>query len=95
MIRANIETEIAPIVGTQEQADDLISFINQTDMEKGIWNTNIFGKTVEQLVNDGITAKVAGFAGKPSKLIGQLLYFHTVIRQQPLYRKNNQKSIHL
>ena len=59
MIRANIETEIAPIVGTQEQANDLIHFINQADMEKGIWETNIFGKTVEQLVNDGITAKVA------------------------------------
>lgn len=59
MIRANIETEIAPIVGTQEQADDLIRYINQTDMEKGIWDTNIFGKTIEQLVNDGIAAKVA------------------------------------
>lgn len=59
MIRANIETEIAPIVGTQEQANDLIDFINQTDTEKGIWDTNIFGKTIEQLVNDGITAKVA------------------------------------
>lgn len=59
MIRANIETEIAPIVGTQEQASDLIDFINQTDSEKGIWDTNIFGKTIEQLVNDGITAKVA------------------------------------
>lgn len=59
MIRANIETEIAPIVGTQEQADDLIQFINQTDKENGIWDTNIFGKTIEQLVNDGITAKVA------------------------------------
>ena len=59
MIRANIETEIAPIVGTQEQADDLIRYINQTDMENGIWDTNIFGKTIEQLVNDGITAKVA------------------------------------
>lgn len=59
MIRANIETEIAPIVGTQEQADDLIRYINQTDKEKGIWDTNIFGKTIEQLVNDGITAKVA------------------------------------
>ncbi|MCM1191104.1 MAG: stage IV sporulation protein A [Butyrivibrio sp.] len=59
MIRANIETEIAPIVGTQEQAEDLISFINQTDAQNGIWGTNIFGKTVEQLVNDGITAKVA------------------------------------
>ncbi len=59
MIRANIETEIAPIVGTQEQASDLIDFINDTDTEKGIWDTNIFGKTIEQLVNDGITAKVA------------------------------------
>ena len=54
MIRANIETEIAPIVGTEEQANDLIGFINQEDRESGIWNTNIFGKTVEQLVNDGI-----------------------------------------
>ncbi len=67
MIRANIETEIAPIVGTQEQAGDLISFINQADMEKGIWETNIFGKTVEQLVNDGITAKVA-VIGEESQL---------------------------
>ncbi len=67
MIRANIETEIAPIVGTQEQADDLIRYINQADMEKGIWDTNIFGKTVEQLVNDGITAKVA-VIGEESQL---------------------------
>lgn len=59
MIRANIETEIAPIVGTQEQAEDLIRFINKADVEQGIWETNIFGKTVEQLVNDGITTKVA------------------------------------
>lgn len=59
MIRANIETEIAPIVGTQEQAEDLITYINQTDAQNGIWDTNIFGKTIEQLVNDGITAKVA------------------------------------
>ena len=67
MIRANIETEIAPIVGTEEQAEDLICFINQADMENGIWNTNIFGKTVEQLVNDGITAKVA-VIGEESQL---------------------------
>ena len=67
MIRANIETEIAPIVGTQEQADDLIRYINQAEMEKGIWETNIFGKTVEQLVNDGITAKVASI-GEESQM---------------------------
>ena len=67
MIRANIETEIAPIVGTQEQADDLIRYINQADMEHGIWDTNIFGKTVEQMVNDGIVSKVASI-GEESQL---------------------------
>lgn len=59
MIRANIETEIAPIVGTKDQADDLIRYIDQADENQSIWDTNIFGKTVEQLVNDGITTKVA------------------------------------
>ncbi len=67
MIRANIETEIAPIVGTKEQADDLIRYINQADMEHGIWETNIFGKTVEQLVNDGITSKIMSI-GEESQL---------------------------
>ena len=59
MIRANIETEIAPIVGSQDQAEDLITYINKADMEQGIWDTNIFGKSVEQLVKDGITTKIA------------------------------------
>jgi len=60
MIRANIETEIAPIVGTENQAEDLIKYINNADTSgDGIWETNIFGKTVEQLVNDGISTKIA------------------------------------
>ena len=60
MIKANIETEIAPIVGTQQQAQDLIQYISSAETTKdGIWETNIFGKTVEQLVNDGITSKIS------------------------------------
>ena len=60
MIRANIETEIAPIVGTEEQANDLISYISEAGLQdNGIWDTNIFGKTVEQLVRDGINGKVS------------------------------------
>ena len=60
MIRANIETEIAPIVGTEEQAKDLIRFISEAAVtEKGIWDTNIFGKSIEQLVNDGISSKIS------------------------------------
>ncbi len=60
MIKASIETEISPIVGTEEQARDLIQYISDTGTsEEGIWETNIFGKTVEQLVNDGITGKLS------------------------------------
>lgn len=60
MIKASIETEISPIVGTEEQARDLIQFISDADTgEEGIWATNIFGKSVEQLVNDGITGKLS------------------------------------
>lgn len=59
MIRANIETEIAPIVGSEEQAKDLIEYIeNAKSDENGIWDTNIFGKSIEQLVGDGIQNKV-------------------------------------
>lgn len=67
MIRANIETEIAPIVGTKEQADDLIRYIGQAEENENIWDTNIFGKTVEQLVSDGITTKVTSI-GEESQL---------------------------
>jgi stage IV sporulation protein A len=60
LIRANIETEIAPIVGTKEQAEDLIRYIEAADNEEGsIWETNIFGKTIEQLVEDGIQSKLS------------------------------------
>ncbi|MCI8727025.1 MAG: stage IV sporulation protein A [Hungatella sp.] len=61
MIKAHIETEIAPIVGSQQQAEDLISYIKQNAKESddGIWNTNIFGKSIQQIVEDGIQAKVS------------------------------------
>lgn len=60
MIQAKIETEIAPIVGSEQQAEDLISYIKESAKNpEGIWNTNIFGKSVEQLVEDGIRNKVA------------------------------------
>lgn len=59
MIRANIETEIAPIVGSEEQANDLIQYIQDgRKQEEGIWQINIFGKTIEELVEDGIRSKL-------------------------------------
>ena len=60
MIRANIETEIAPIVGSKEQAEDLIGYVTGREASEDMWDTNIFGKSVEQMVNDGIQSKIAG-----------------------------------
>lgn len=60
MIRANIETEIAPIVGNEKQAEDLVEYIRQeSETPEGVWGTNIFGKSVEELVMDGIRRKIA------------------------------------
>ena len=60
MIKANIETEIAPIVGSEKQAEDLIAYIRESArQDEGVWKTNIFGKSVEQLVEDGIRTKIA------------------------------------
>ncbi len=60
MIRANIETEIAPIVGNEQQANDLVRYIKDAgETEDGVWGTNIFGKSIEELVTDGIRNKIS------------------------------------
>lgn len=60
MIRANIETEIAPIVGNEKQAEDLVEYIKKESASpEGVWGTNIFGKSVEELVMDGMRNKIA------------------------------------
>lgn len=60
MIRANIETEIAPIVGSEKQAEDLVEYIKkESETPQGVWGTNIFGKSVEELVMDGMRNKIA------------------------------------
>ncbi len=59
MIKADIETEIAPIVGSEEQANDLIAYIREGEESKeGISTTNIFGKSVGELMEDGIRSKI-------------------------------------
>ena len=60
LIKANIETEIAPIIGTKEQAEGLLEYMKEgKDSEEGFLNTNIFGKTIGELVEDGIRTKIS------------------------------------
>lgn len=57
-VKANILTEISPIIGSEEQAKDLIDFINNKEREDNIWETNIFGKSIGQIVDEGIMTKI-------------------------------------
>lgn len=57
-VKANILTEISPIIGSEEQAKDMINFINKKEEGKSIWDTNIFGKSIGQIVDEGITNKI-------------------------------------
>lgn len=62
MIRATIQTEISPVVGTESQSEDLVNYLLEEfrgeDTEK-IWSTNLFGRTLHELVSDGLAAKLA------------------------------------
>ena len=63
LIRADIETEIAPIVGSEGQAEDLISYMKTSEQtEEGPWNTLIFGKSIEQLVEEGIRTRLSSIS---------------------------------
>ena len=61
LIKSYIETEIAPIVGSEQQAKDLVDYIVKASESgpEGVWDSNIFGKSIEQIVDDGITAKIS------------------------------------
>ena len=60
LISANIKTEITPIVGTEKQSEELVQYLLkefETD-PKQIWESNIFGKSLHELVNEGLHNKL-------------------------------------
>ena len=60
MIRANIETEINPIVGTEQQSEDLVKYMLKEFEEdpRRIWESHMFGKSLYELVNEGLHTKL-------------------------------------
>ncbi len=60
MIRANIETEINPIVGTEQQSEEFVKYmLKEFEEEPGkIWESNVFGKSLYELVNEGLHTKL-------------------------------------
>ena len=61
IIRANIETEVSPIVGSEKQSEELVNYLLsgfESDPKK-IWESNIFGKSLHELVNEGLQTKLS------------------------------------
>ena len=60
MMRADITTEVSPIVGNEKQSEELMQYLLQEFEEnpQQIWESNIFGKSLHELVNDGLHNKL-------------------------------------
>ena len=61
IIKANIETEVSPIVGSEKQSEELVNYLLsefENDPKK-IWDSNIFGKSLHSLVNEGLQTKLS------------------------------------
>ena len=59
MVRVDIDTEISPMVGDEKQSRDLIDHLTGEDPEK-LWESNIFGKSVYDLIREGLNTKLVG-----------------------------------
>ncbi|MCH5351790.1 MAG: stage IV sporulation protein A [Clostridiales bacterium] len=75
IMRVDIETEVCPVVGTEQQSEDLVSYL-LSEFEQnpgGIWQTNIFGKSLDSLVNEGINSKLSSMPSDTQKKMRRTL----------------------
>lgn len=75
MIKAEIETEINPIVGTQEQAEEMIQRLisEYEDDPARLWESNIFGKSLYELINDGLNTKIEHLSSESREKLSETL----------------------
>ncbi len=61
MVKVEVESEFAPIIGTEKQSEELVKYLMQ-DFEEdplSIWNSDIFGRSLSSIVREGIQAKIS------------------------------------
>ena len=60
IMKVDVKTEVSPIVGTEKQGEDLVKFLMDEfeDNPGGLWETNMFGKSLHDLVNEGLSSKL-------------------------------------
>ena len=75
IIRTEIRTEVSPIVGTERQSEDLVRSLLEGFQENPaeIWQSNIFGKSLHELVNEGLQAKLLHMPPAARTRLGETL----------------------
>lgn len=75
LMKANISTEVSPIVGSEKQSEDLVmSLMSEFDEDPlKIWDSNIFGKSLNELVNDGLHSKLSRLPEEARMRLSQTL----------------------
>lgn len=75
MIRANISAEVSPMVGSEQQSEDLVKYMLREFEEdpKKIWESHMFGKSLYELVNEGLHAKLEHMPEASRTKIGDTL----------------------
>ena len=79
IMKVNVETEVSPIMGGYQQSEDLAKYLLEEfeNNPQGIWQTNMFGKSLESLVNEGINSKLnsmpVNLQNKLRKTVGRIV----------------------
>ncbi len=75
MIKTTVETEINPIVGTEQQSEEMVKYLTEgiaADPE-AVWSFNMFGRSLYELVSDGLNAKLANMPEDARAKFGETL----------------------
>jgi len=75
MIKTGIKTELCPVVGTEEQTEEVVKYLLDEFEEdpRRVWESNMFGKSLYDLVNDGMNAKLVNIPDDAREKLGETL----------------------
>ncbi len=75
MIKAGIKTDLCPVVGTEAQSEEIVKHLSDelTDDPSKVWESNLFGRSLYDLVNDGLNAKISHMPDESREKLGETL----------------------
>ena len=78
IIRAEVNTEISPLVATEKQSEEMAEFLKKEMAEnpEGVWDTNMFGKTLSAMIGDELTSRAGNMPQDARDKVSELLGPH-------------------